>query len=201
MFVKVQKVQNSNLQLDVSSETIVFRNTQLKIILRRMMNARCIYRKYSTSFRARLHHLANRYVLKRENLGPTLGVIQTGSATHRNAKAPTFEEISIELTLHMEEMARNSAWIFHKNVHTIPGSFFENQHKLFKPSPESNVSSPCMTTSKERAFIVDSEASLRMMSKSDVTPEEQEANQKRSISYCDCKCDDPHDRRSNSMCP
>ena len=44
---------------------------------------------------------------------------------------------------------------------------------FFTPSPASNVSSPSKTTSKERGFIVDSGASLHMMGKSDLTPEEQ----------------------------
>ena len=60
------------------------------------------------------------------------------------------------------------------NVHKIPGSYSGNQQKFFNPSPESNASSPPVTTSKERESTVDSGVSLRMMSKSDLTPEEQE---------------------------
>ena len=45
---------------------------------------------------------------------------------------------------------------------------------FFKPSPASNVSSPSNTTSKERDFIVDSAASLHVLSKSGFTPEESE---------------------------
>ena len=72
--------------------------------------------------------------------------------------------------------ARNAAWFFlHKNEYKYPGSYSENQHEFFKPSPASNVSSHSMTTSKEREFMVDSGASLHVMSKSDLTPEEQEA--------------------------
>ena len=40
------------------------------------------------------------------------------------------------------------------------------------------IFSPPMTTSKERAFIVDSGASLHTMSNSDLTPEEQQAVRK-----------------------
>ena len=83
-------------------------------------------------------------------------------------------------------------------MYRIPGSHSENRHKFFKSSPESNVSSLHMTTSKEKDFIVDSGASLHMMSKSDLTPEEQGTLQKSSdpsIRYYD----DPYDRRSNNI--
>ena len=82
----------------------------------------------------------------------------------------------MEWTLRIEEEARISAGIFHKSVHKIPDSYSENRHKFLKPSPKSNVSSPPMTTSKE--IIVDSRASLHMMSESELTPEEQETIRK-----------------------
>ena len=39
-----------------------------------------------------------------EKLGPTLGVLQTGSQIQQNPNAPTFEEGSVEWTLSMEEV-------------------------------------------------------------------------------------------------
>ena len=48
--------------------------------------------------------------------------------------------------------------------------------------PPSNVSSPSVTTSKQEEFIVDSGASLQMMSEGDLNCSKVE----RSISYCDC---------------
>ena len=41
---------------------------------------------------------------RRDNLGPTLGVLQTGSQNQQNPNAPTFEVGSIEWTLSMEEV-------------------------------------------------------------------------------------------------
>ena len=54
-----------------------------------MMNDRCNYGNP-----VRLHHLANKYCLKKE--GPTQGVSQTGSHNQRN---PTFEERSVSVII------------------------------------------------------------------------------------------------------
>ena len=77
----------------------------------------------------------------------------------------------------MEEIARKAAWV-HKNLYKIPGSYSENRHWFFKPTPTNNAPSPPTRTSREREFIVESGASLRMMSKSDLTSEEQETVRK-----------------------
>ena len=171
------------------------------------MNVRCNYERFSRMTRPNsewdLHHLGNKYVLKRENLGFAVGVIQTGSQNPRNPNVPTFDERSIEWTLSMKEIARKAAWIFHKKVYRVSGSYNEDRNKFFKPSSTSNVSSPSKTTSKKRDFIVHSGASLHMMSKTDVALGEQEMIQKsnRSIGYYDCEWDCLYDRRSNSKCP
>ena len=110
--------------------------------------------------------------------GPTLGVMQTRSQNQRNPNAPTFEERSIGWTLSTEENARTAASL--KNACTIAGSCSENRKLFFfKPGPPSNVSSLSKTASKDsELIIVDSEASLHLMSRSDLTPEEQETTQK-----------------------
>ena len=53
-------------------------------------------------FRVRRHHLANKYVLHKEILGHTLGVMQTGFEILRHPNDPTFEDRSIEWTLSVE---------------------------------------------------------------------------------------------------
>ena len=63
--------------------------------------------------------------------------------------APTFEERSVKWTLSMEEKARTSAWIIHKNVYQVPGSYCENRNGFFNPSPASDVSSPSGPTSTQ----------------------------------------------------
>ena len=61
-----------------------------------------------------------------------------------------------------------------KQLRKIRGSYSENQHEFFKPSPESNVSSPPMRTSKERELVHSGLTGFtsHTMSRSDVTPEE-----------------------------
>ena len=90
--------------------------------------------------------------LEKEKLGPTLGVMQTGSKNQRNQYAPNFEERSIEWTLSMEETARKAARIFHKNVYRPQGSYSEIRHRFFELGPASNASSPPMRL-RRREFI------------------------------------------------
>ena len=171
-------VQTSKIQPEASSETNASTNTQLTLLItrtfqqllhfasdERQMKLRNLQSQDKTQFRLRQNHLANRYVLKRENLGPTLGVTQTGCKNQRNPNVPT-----------LREMAKKSAWILHKNVYKIPGLYPENQHRLFKPSHANNVSSRPMRTPK-----VDSRVSLHMMSKSDLTPQEQDTIRKSKV--------------------
>ena len=99
--------------------------------------------RMKTQFRVRLHHLANKYVLKREKPRPTPGVSLTRSENQRNPTAPTFGERAIEWTL---RMARNQLGHWHKNVYKVPYS--ENGNSFFKPSPANNVTSPSTAKSK-----------------------------------------------------
>ena len=74
---------------------------------------------------------------------------------------------NIRGTIHRMDFAHNSTFVS------------ENRLRFFKPSPASNVSSSLsVTTSKWEKILVDSGASLVMMSKSDLTPEEPEKIQK-----------------------
>ena len=83
-------VQNSDLQMYANSETSVQTNTQLNLLMtrelqrllqfsfHRMMNDRCncetfFSRMTRPQHRVRLHHLASKYVLNGEKVGPTLG--------------------------------------------------------------------------------------------------------------------------------
>ena len=64
-----------------------------------------------------------------------------------------------------KKQGQQLCFFLHKNVYKVPGSYSENRHRFFKPSPATNVSSPSTTTSQEREFIMDSGASLHMMRK------------------------------------
>ena len=118
------------------------------------------------------------------NIGPTHGVIQTGSETQRNQNARTFGERYIEWTLINEEkMARTSALPLHNNLFTIPGSF--SGTRFSKPSPACNASSFLMRISRERIN------SLWIQELHFVWWQG-------STSYCDCKLCDANDRRNNT---
>ena len=56
-------------------------------------------------------------------------------------------------TLSMEAKSWKAAGIFHKNANKVPGSYSENGHRFFKPSPASSVSSLSRTTSPELHLI------------------------------------------------
>ena len=135
---------------------------------------RCNYGKFSRMPRPKIETSPSRQQVRSEKrkMGPTLGAIQTGHQNQRNPNAPT------EWSLSMEEIARKAAWISHSNVYKVPGSCSENRNNFFKPSPAINVSSSSFSTSRERGISVDSGASLLVMSKSDLTPEEQETIQR-----------------------
>ena len=107
------------------TEKVVFINTSRNLLMRntsatvasyipahdeRQMQLWRIESDDKTHFRVRLHHLANRYYLK-------------GNNRDLHLEVPTFEESSVEWTLHMEEMARKAAWFLHKDVYKVPRSY------------------------------------------------------------------------------
>ena len=70
----------------------------------------------------------------------------------------------------MEEMATQSVWILHPNVYKI--------RVLQTQSPAMFFSLSLTTSERQREYIVDQGASRHMMSKNNLTPEEQETIQK-----------------------
>ena len=140
----------------------------------RMMRDRCNNGQFSRIIRPNTEwdFIISWTTFSKGKMGPTLGVIQTGTRTQRNPNSPTFAERSVERNLNMEEKARKPAWISHKHVCKDSTSYSENRHWFFKPSPASNVSSPSFTNAKWKELIGDSAASL------DLAPEEKETIQK-----------------------
>ena len=123
-----------------------------------------------TRFWVRLHDLANKYVLKREILGRALGIIQTGSQNQQNPNAPTFEERSVEWTLRSGRKRQGISFGYHTTTCT------KFQVRILTINKGSSNRVPRAMLLQEGECIVDSGASLRMMSKSDLTPQEQETN-------------------------
>ena len=180
--------KNSNLQVDADSKC-AFKHTakpadektnsasiavHIPLNDERQMQLRTIQSDDKTQIRVRLHHLAKKVRSQRETLGLTLGVIQTGSQNQRNANAPTFEERSIAWTT-QKTCTKFQVRILRIDVgcsnQVLGAMFFTFCHYFEK-----------------REFIVDSGASLQILSTNDLTPErtgnDSKVNGSISRNYC-----------------
>ena len=95
---------------------------------------------------------------------PSLGYICPGEPHERSPNAPKFEDRSLEETEWQEQGAREAAWKLAKSVLKLK----EHQRATFF-SPSENRCLPASSTLKpeEREFVVDSGASMHMISKKD----------------------------------
>ena len=105
----------------------------------------------------------------RERKGPSRGVIQKCDPHERNPCAPRFEERTQDDTLHQERCARREAWDLAKVVYK-----FKNKNKatFFSPSEVWSLPAPSSKKLEEREFVVDSGASMHMLSKKDLSSDE-----------------------------
>ena len=96
---------------------------------------------------------------------PSLGYICPGEPHERGPNAPKFEDRSQEETEWQEQDAREAAWKLAKNVLKLK----EHQRATFF-SPSENRCLPASTLKpEEREFVVDSGASMHMISKKDLS--------------------------------
>ena len=104
-------------------------------------------------------------ILKFETKSPSLGYICPGEPHERSPNAPKFEDCSQEETEWQEQGAREAAWKLAKNVFKLK----EHQRATFF-SPSENWCLPASTLKpEEREFVVDSRASMHMISKKDLS--------------------------------
>ena len=99
---------------------------------------------------------------------PSLGMICPGEPHQRNPNAPKFEDRSQEETEWQERCAREAAWRLAKSILKLKE---KNKAAFFSPSenrclPASNLKP------EEREFVVDSGASMHMISKKDLNSAE-----------------------------
>ena len=95
---------------------------------------------------------------------PSLGYICPGEPHQRSPNAPKFEDRSQEETEWQEQGAREAAWKLAKNVLKLK----EHERATFF-SPSENRCLPASTLKpEEREFVVDSGASMHMISKKDL---------------------------------
>ena len=99
---------------------------------------------------------------------PSLGKICLGAPHQRSPNAPKFEERSQEETEWQEQGAREAAW---KLAKSVLNSKEKNKATFF--SPTENRRLPASTLKpEEREFVVDSGASMHMISKKDLNDAE-----------------------------
>ena len=99
---------------------------------------------------------------------PSLGLICPGEPHQRSANAPKFEDRSQEETEWQEQGAREAAWKLAKSVLKIK----EHVRATFFSSSENRCLPASTLKLEERKFVVDSGASMHMISKKDLSDAE-----------------------------
>ena len=99
---------------------------------------------------------------------PSLGYICPGEPHERSPNAPKFEDRSREETEWQELGAREAAWKLAKNVFKLK----EHERAAFFSSPENRCHLASKLKPEEREFVVDSGASMHMISKKDLSEAE-----------------------------
>ena len=111
-------------------------------------------------------------VLRHANIrdqNPLLGMICPGDPHQRNPNAPKFEDRSEEETEWQERCAREAAWRLAESILKLKE---KNKAALFSPSENWCLSAPSTLEPEEREFVVDSGASMHMISKKDLNSAE-----------------------------
>ena len=99
---------------------------------------------------------------------PSLGYICPGEPHERNPNAPKFEDRSQEESEWQELGAGEAAWKLAKNVFKLK----EHERAAFFSSPENRCLPASTLKPEEREFVVDSGASMHMISKKDLSEAE-----------------------------
>ena len=102
---------------------------------------------------------------------PSLGYICPGEPHERIPNGPNFEDRSQEETEWQEQGAREAAWKLSKNVL----KFKEQQRAAFFSSPENRCHLASSLKPEEREFVVDSVATMHMISKKDASKAEMDS--------------------------
>ena len=103
---------------------------------------------------------------------PSLGMICPGDPHQRNPNAQKFEDRSQEETEWQERCAGEAAWKLAKNIFKIKKE--KNKAAFFSPSENWCLPSRSTLKPEEREFVVDSRASMHMISKKDLNSAELE---------------------------
>ena len=110
--------------------------------------------------------IARHTIIRDQN--PSLGYICPGELHERSPNAPKFEDRSQEETEWQEQGAREAAWRLAKSILKL-----KEKNKAAFFSPSENRCLPASTLKpEEREFVVDSGASMHMISKKDLSDAE-----------------------------
>ena len=113
---------------------------------------------------------------------PSLGYICPGEPHQRSPYAPKFEDRSLEETEWEEQGAREAAWKLAKNVYF---NSKEHERATFFSTSENGCLPASTLKPEEREFVVDSGASMHMISKKDLSKAEMDTLTKScSPPYC-----------------
>ena len=145
-----------------------FINSSLSLVLlfrRRLKSVADVLKRYQESRHTKIR-----------DQNPSLGYICPGEPHERSPNAPKFEDRSLEETEWQEQGAREAAWKLAKSVLKLK----EHQRATFF-SPSENRCLPASTLKpEEREFVVDSRASMHMISKEDLSNAEMDTLTKSS---------------------
>ena len=108
-----------------------------------------------------------RHTLIRDQ-NPSLGYICPGEPHERSPNAPKFEDRSLDETEWQELGAREAVWKLAKNVFKLK----EHEKAAFFSSPENRCHLASTLKPEDREFVVDSVASMHMISKKDLSDAE-----------------------------
>ena len=100
---------------------------------------------------------------------PSLGMICPSDSHQRNTNAPKFENRSQEETERQERCAREAAWKLAKNILKLKE---KNKTAFFSSSENWCLPAPSNLKPEEREFVVDSGASMHMISKKELNSAE-----------------------------
>ena len=109
-----------------------------------------------------------RVILKFETKIPRSVTFVPGEPHERSPNAPKFEDRSQEETEWQEQGAREAAWKLAQNVFKLK----EHERATFFSSPENRCLPASTLKPEEREFVVDSGASMHMISKKDLSKAE-----------------------------
>ena len=114
--------------------------------------------------RVRFTKATQRHANIRENKGPSLRKIQVKVPRQRSPYALKFEDGSQKEIEIQERCARDDAWRLARNILKLKET---DKTTFFSPTNEWSLPAPSVVKPEEREFVVDSGASMHMLSRKD----------------------------------